>query len=484
MDSSGMLSRFIEDSSDIVVACDLNGRITYANRSAGEAMGTETADLIGRSLLSRVEPLSRAFATAVWENPLNGEPWQGELLLQRLNSRVFPANVSASPIVDENGKVERILVIAQDISRKKLLEEEIRKRAELANSIINSAPIGIITLDRSRNVKVINPAFMEMIGGGSPVKFIDCPFETVSKEMNPDIKETIEEAFDGVETSVRNKTLKLDEQSDLTVSVISVPLIDLNGRIEGVLILTENRTELVKAESQLLQADKLASTGFLAAGIAHEINNPLAGIASIIDTLAKRVKKGGGNEEPYVRVLTNIERIKDIIRRLLEYANPTVIEPYKADLNGLLLQVMDFFMYHPIFRKIKVVKSLDENLPEITVDPKQIQQIFHNLAMNAAQAMKETGGRLEISSKYNEPLTGDRIGWIAIRMRDTGPGIPKENLRHIFDPFFTTKPPGEGTGLGLSVSYSIAKNHGGDLSARNHPEGGAEFILRLPVNAG
>jgi len=148
-------------------------------------------------------------------------------------------------------------------------------------------------------------------------------------------------------------------------------------------------------------------------------------------------------------------------------------------LNALVIQVMDFFKFHPIFRRVSVEWDLAEDLPEITVDPKQIQQVFHNLAMNAAQAMKDTGGTLAISSRMVNPKGVPAM--VEIRMRDSGPGIPDEDLKRVFDPFFTTKPPGEGTGLGLSVSYSIAKNHGGELSAVNHPGGGAEFVLRIPV---
>ncbi len=299
--------------------------------------------------------------------------------------------------------------------------------------------------------------------------------------MNPELVAAIESGLAGRETTVTNKTLSSGGPEDLTVSLIAVPLWGPEEKVEAVLVLIENRTELVQVEEQLLQADKLASTGFLAAGIAHEINNPLTGIYTVIDTLAKRVRRDGGNEEPYQRVLANIDRIKDIIRRLLDFANPSAIQPEKSDLNALVIQVMDFFKFHPIFRRVQVEWDLAEDLPEVVVDPKQIQQVFHNLAMNAAQAMKETGGSLYIRSRLVKSTDESIRDRIEIAMRDTGPGIPEKDIKRIFDPFFTTKPPGEGTGLGLSVSYSVAKNHGGDLTARNVPGGGVEFILGIPV---
>lgn len=479
-DEPQMVQRFLEETHDIVLACDTERKITFANRSASKILGIPLKKIIGRDLLDGVEEFSRFLSEDLFNQTLKNTFWHGELLLLKGDGTVFPAYVSASPISDESGNVERVLVIAQDISERKKFEEEIRKNSELAGSIIRTAPIGIFTLDLNRNIMACNRAFTSLIGNRSPQFFLNKSFDEVAGILNPELVEAVEAGFEGRETLIVNRPLMGSGPDNPTVSLISVPLRDVTDKVEAVLVLVENRTDLVKVEEQLLQADKLASTGFLAAGIAHEINNPLAGIYMVIDTLAKRVRREGGNEEPYQRILANIDRVKDIIRRLLEYANPAAIQPHKADINALIIQVMEFFKFHPIYRTIKVEWELSDNLPEIVVDPKQLQQIFHNLAMNAAQAMKETGGKLVISSDFKPSGRDDVPGYILVIFRDTGPGIPEENLRRIFDPFFTTKPPGEGTGLGMSVCYSIAKNHGGDLTVSNHPDGGAEFVLTIP----
>jgi PAS domain S-box-containing protein len=481
-DKPDMESRFLAETRDMIIACDPQRRITYANASASRSLGIPLRRLIGQDLLQGVEEFSQSLAEDLFDQVLANTHWHGELLLQRGDGQVFHAYISASPISDKSGEVERVLVIAQDISERKKLEEGVRKYTDLASSIIRTAPIGIFTLDTERKFRAVNKAFTDMVGVRNPYQLFDHPFDEISGILNPELIEAIESGLKGNETSVINKSLASGGPDDLTVTLTAVPIRETGDRVEAVLVLVENRTELVRVEEQLLQADKLASTGFLAAGIAHEINNPLAGIRTVIDTLANRVRREGGNEEPYQRILTNIDRVKDIIRRLLEFANPAAIQPQKSDINALVVQVLDFFKFHPIFRRISVEWNLDDNLPEIVIDPKQIQQIVHNLAMNAAQALKENGGRLEIGSHLDKS-GDDGKNWIVITMRDTASGIPEEDLRRIFDPFFTTKPPGEGTGLGLSVSYSITKNHGGELLARNHPDGGAEFILRLPFDS-
>jgi len=479
MDKPKLISRYLAEARDIVLACDTDRAVTWTNDAAASGFGLKQSDLIGNDLLDVVEEFSRFLAEGLFQQVLGNEHWHGELLLLRSKEVVFPAYVSASPILDKNGNVERVLFIAQDISERKKLEEGIRKNTELASSIIRTAPVGIFTLDMDWKFTAVNKAFADMVGVKNPNLLLEESFKPLGKDINPELVMSIENSMLGLETSVINKSLGSGGAGDLTVSLVAVPLRDPYDNVEAILVLLENRTELVRVEEQLFQADKLASTGFLAAGIAHEINNPLAGIHTVIETLAKRVRREGGNEEPYQRILANIDRVKDIIRRLLEFANPSAIQAQKSDLNNLVIQVLEFFKFHPIFRRVSVEWDLDEDLPEVVVDPRQIQQIIHNLAMNAAQAMKDEGGELVISSKLIESTKESRR-WIEISIRDTGTGIPEADLRRIFDPFFTTKPPGEGTGLGLSVSYSIAKNHGGELLAKNHPEGGAEFILRLP----
>jgi len=476
------LSEYIAEARNMVLVCGPDMKITYINEAGSRLFGVHQKKMIGRELLEGVEEYSRSLAADLFGQTLNNFEWHGELLLRKTSGEVFPAYISASPITGEDGKVERVLVIAHDITYRKKLEEDIRKRAELATSIIRTAPIAIFSLDTNMRFKAANHAFASMLDIRSPNKLLDQPFSNYSGSLNPELTASIEEGLAGREITLTNKPFREGGPEDLIVSQTVVPIRNLDGSVEAVLVLVENRTELVKVEEQLLQADKLASTGFLAAGIAHEINNPIAGIYTVIDMLAKRVRRDGGNEEPYQRILANIDRIKDIIRRLLDFANPAAIQPQKADLNHLAAQILDFFKFHPIFRKVNIVRDFDKNLPIIVVDPKQIQQIFHNLAINAAQAMKETGGTLTISSKYLEPRRKSDVGYIEFRVRDTGPGIPEVDLKRIFDPFYTTKPPGEGTGLGLSVSYAIAKHHGGDLSARNNPDGGAEFILRIPAS--
>ncbi|HDS30666.1 MAG TPA: PAS domain S-box protein, partial [Firmicutes bacterium] len=177
IDSGEILARYLESAQDMVVACDLNGCITYANPAALTGFGTSYDELIGSDFLDRVEELSRSLASSILQMSINSEGWHGEILLFKAGKKEFPAFISASPIRDSSGNVERILIIANDITGRKRLEEEVRKRAEIANSIIRSAPIGIFTLDTDRTFKIVNMAFSSIIGVRKPAALIDRKFD-------------------------------------------------------------------------------------------------------------------------------------------------------------------------------------------------------------------------------------------------------------------------------------------------------------------
>ncbi len=228
--------------------------------------------------------------------------------------------------------------------------------------------------------------------------------------------------------------------------------------------------DIETTQRQLIQSEKLASLGQLAAGLAHEINNPLANISInaqmlLQDTKDKKIK------EKLSKIEGNVDRATRIVKNLLDFSRTPEFHPHYTDINTLIAKTLDILKHET--KKVEVVKELDENLPEVLVDPAQLQQVFINAITNACQAMPN-GGKLILR-------TG-RIGDIMeIEVSDTGEGISPENLTKVFDPFFTTRKVGKGTGLGLSISYRIVEKHGGHIDVKSEIGKGTSFIIKLPA---
>lgn len=232
---------------------------------------------------------------------------------------------------------------------------------------------------------------------------------------------------------------------------------------------------------QVIEAGKLASLGELAAGIAHEINNPVAIMVEeagwIEDLLQEEDFKQGANLEEFERALRQIRtqgsRCKDITHKLLSFARKTDPTKHDVAVNELIREVVSLSEQRAKYASVAVDVNLDESLPQVSVSPSELQQVLLNLINNALDAMDSKGGKLEITSREED-------GYVVIDVADTGPGIPQANLQRIFDPFYTTKPVGKGTGLGLSICYGIIKKMNGVITVNSAAGVGAAFHVKVP----
>lgn len=237
--------------------------------------------------------------------------------------------------------------------------------------------------------------------------------------------------------------------------------------------------ELAHREEQIIQSKKLASLGILTAGVAHEITNPLNNISMIAQTYDELYAQLPERERLDLmrKVDAETERIRKIVKNLLDFSKPKDANPTEADINIVIQKTLTLVQNMIDVQNIETVIRLDESLPRLFIDEHQVQQVLVNLITNAVQAMS-AGGRLFIASR--EGKAGDSV---EITVKDTGKGIHPEFLPHIFDPFFSTKGEG-GTGLGLSVSYGIIRNHRGDIRVESKPGVGTTFTVELPVAKG
>jgi len=252
-------------------------------------------------------------------------------------------------------------------------------------------------------------------------------------------------------------------------------LLSLNQNLER---RVRERTEaLARSEKQIAQADKLASIGQLSSGIAHEINNPLGIILGYTQLLMRQETEGSQKFEDLKIIEKHVKNCKSIVEDLLNFARSSKPKKEFMNIHEAIADVLVLNQHQTRLDGLIIEKDYDPTLPRLLMDEKKIKQVLINLLMNARHA---TGGRgtIRISTRH-EPESGQ----VAIRIADSGCGIHKKNLSRIFDPFFTTKPTGEGTGLGLAVSYGIIKNHGGDILVSSEPGQGSEFTIVLPVAA-
>ena len=236
--------------------------------------------------------------------------------------------------------------------------------------------------------------------------------------------------------------------------------------------------ELEKTQLQLLQAEKMASLGKLAAGVAHQINNPLGGITLYAKLALEEYELQEEVRQDLGRILKDAERCRDTVKELLEFTRQTrhLMQPH--DVNQALSRTLFLLENQSLFQNIEIENKFEEFLPPIRADIQQLNHLFMNIILNAAQAME---GRGRLILKTHLESDKKRVG---IDISDTGPGIPRNVIDHIFEPFYTTKEEGKGTGLGLSLAYGIVENHGGRINARNKPDGGAIFHIALPVATG
>jgi signal transduction histidine kinase len=242
--------------------------------------------------------------------------------------------------------------------------------------------------------------------------------------------------------------------------------------------LNEYTKQLKESQEQLIQSEKLSSLGQLAASIAHEVNNPLSGVLTYTQLLAKRIDSDKFSKESALDYLSKMEselaRSTRLIRNLLDFARQSAPALMETDLNDIVNRVLELTAHSAQLSKVEVVKELDPSLPKLTADPNQLQQVCTNLVVNAIQAMPE-GGKLTLRTSLDK-------GQLKMEVQDTGYGISAENMRKLFTPFFSTKKEVKGVGLGLAVSYGIIQRHRGKIEVQSKEGEGSTFTVYLPVH--
>jgi signal transduction histidine kinase len=231
--------------------------------------------------------------------------------------------------------------------------------------------------------------------------------------------------------------------------------------------------KLMEKQAQLVEAEKLASVGKLAAGIAHEINNPLTAVLTFSNLMLEQCAPSDPRYDKLKLMVRETDRARTIVRQLLNFGRETVIKPEKININRPVSEIADSLVAQDAFKGIELSMKLGDGLPDVYADPAQVGQVVLNILLNAIHAITPPG-KIEVLTAVNDSN-------VEIVFSDTGKGISEEHIRKIFDPFFTTKDASKGTGLGLAVSYGIIKKHGGDIEVTSTEGQGTTFTVRLPI---
>jgi PAS domain S-box-containing protein len=401
----------------------------------------------------------------------------------RMDEETDSLCVQATPILNQ-GEIEAVIVLDLDLATLSSLESELKRSNAFLRNLIMSSVDAVIAADRKGKILIFNEAAAEISGYSIEQALSSLNIRNFYPgDFAREVMRKLRSEGYGGKGKLRSYQVDCLRKDGTTVPIsLSAAIVyegdrevasvgffhDLRERIEM-------ERKLQKTQIQLLQAEKMASLGKLAAGVAHQLNNPLGGITLYAQLMLEEHQLAEAAESDLRRILDDAERCRDTIRELLEFARQTRQEIRLNDLNHALSQTLFLLENQSLFHNIEIVKELDASLPKVPSDIQQLNHVFMNIILNAAEAM-EGEGQLRVRTLQSE----DGSDFI-IQISDTGPGIPENVLPHIFEPFFTTKEEGKGTGLGLSLVYGIIENHDGRIQVWSELGKGATFSIYLPL---
>ena len=341
---------------------------------------------------------------------------------------------------------------------------------EFSENIIESINIGVLAFNLEQRVESWNSSMERLYG----LKRSEVVGKRLEEIFPPDLLAELSKASLPLRTfSLYKFRLRTAEGRQRIVNVSMTPLIGKDHQVIGGLVILNDYTERVSLEDQLVQAEKLSSIGLLAAGVAHEVNTPLAVITSQVQMLAKQIPIDDPRSRTLEKVIKQAFRASEIVNNLLKFSRVSGSEYLELDLNKVIHETLS--LAEPMLRaaKISVNRHLSSGLPAVYGNSGKLQQVFMNLILNARDAMPR-GGQLTIASESEDST-------VQVEVSDTGVGIAPDHLNRIFDPFFTTKSTTRGTGLGLAVSYGIIRDHSGKIRVESTVGQGTSFRLEFPV---
>jgi len=466
----------IDESSDGIVILDEKGNVYEANRRFAEMLGYTPEEVRKLNVWDWEADYPREQVAEMIAS-VGPEGDHFETQHRRKDGTVFDVEISTNGAVYAGQKL--IFCVCRDITERKQAEAALKESEEKYKTLVEATSDVIWEVDTEGRFSFISPKIRDILGYEvdevvGKKRTLDLIAKREKRKWLKRFKElnAKREPFFGLEITHVHKNGRR-----VICETSGIPLFDSAGEFKGFVGIDKDITERRQMQEQLVITDRLASVGELAAGIAHELNNPLTGVIGFSQLLMDREMPDDVREDLQA-VYSEAQRASQVVKNLLTFARKHTAAKEKVNINDIINKVLELRAYEQNLENIKVDARLDSELPKAMADYFQLQQVFLNIVINAEYFMKEA------HNKGTLTITTEEVGnKVKASFADDGPGIAKDDLGHLFDPFFTTKEVGKGTGLGLSICHGIITEHGGRIYAESELGKGATFIVELPIGA-
>lgn len=465
--STAVYPDILDASPDLVFIIDSKDTIHFANKVSVRKLD---ANLIGEKLRTFITdefvPVFDKVRKVAFTNGYYGDV---EMQLKLFDKGTLTGVFYLTRIGSDDDDSTSLIIFIRDITEQRRTEMQLLRFANAIHYAVNPLQI----TDAEGKIIYVNPAYERAFGFSKDELIGQNPNIVSSGKHSKRFWQKVWQSISGGDIW-KGEIVNRNKKGELMyIELIISPIIDPSGRVAGYLGSHRDITEKRHLEEQLIRSQKMENIGTLAAGIAHEVGNPLTSISSLVQVI-QRTTDDSFAKDKLELVKNQINRIAKIIRELVDFARPSHFEIKPVDLNKIIREAVNITRYGKKARHVNFKLELQDSLPQISAVPDQLIQVFINIIINALDAIETNTGDITLISRTDSK-------YIYCVIKDTGKGIHEDELDKIFDPFYTTKKVGEGTGLGLWVSYGIIKNFGGNITVDSIPGRGTSVTISLPI---
>ncbi|MGG1659990.1 PAS domain S-box protein [Brevibacillus sp. NRS-1366] len=466
------LELYLKNTVDAIVVLDMQFKVIKVNQAFEKMFGWNEQEVIGGSLPTIPVHLIDDFNKLHQEIVHSRHVTSYETVRQRKDGSLLDVSKFVSPLSDTRGNVVAFVFILRDITERKRMEEALEKNERQLRTLINAMPDSVCFKDGEGRWMEANECCLRIF------QLEDVPYhgkrDAELAAMNPYYgkalllcEESDKQAWEKGITIRLEEVIPQPDGESKVFEVIKVPLFHPDGRRQGLVVISRDITELKRTEELLRKSEKLSVVGQLAAGVAHEIRNPLTSIRGFIQF----IKEGNYKDAYFQTILSELDRIQSVVNEFLVLAKPQAINFTPRNLPALLYQVIDLLQTEAIMNNVQIAIDCGSKIPLVNCEENQVKQVFINILKNAFEAMPN-GGQIKIELMQQQES-------VLIRIIDQGDGIAEDRIQKLGEPFYTTKE--KGTGLGLMISYKIVQAHHGSMKISSQKNKGTTVEIMLPI---